>query len=408
VPRRHVLLAVTAGAVGELNLARGLAAGLHERGDEVVFLAPEAVRFLFEGSPFRHVTVDAMLPLMSHHLPRALERERADSLVLVDATSVFVTLETVWASDADFITRLRWPVVALDVWDLPETDLRWDFGTDALPISPRAVEVERRLVPVPFARPRPDGRRFNALPETQPPPRELRQELRDEFGLGPDDRLVLLLSSRWQTPEMQHWKHHQRLSRHLPALALRAVAELGPRVHVAHVGPQAFEGAEALGGRYHYVAQLHPDRFQALMGTADLLLTFNTSATSTLTALACGLPVVLAINSLSGRTVEEVAAALPRPPADPVRRWLEQVVPLHPFRVWPLGLYGLLTPVLADNPFTEAVRTVEVLDWAALTGACRELLFDAGAREQALRRQGAYAALARGLPDAAEVMLAQL
>jgi hypothetical protein len=403
-----VLLAVTAGAVGELNLARVLARGLHQRGDEVVFLAPEAVGFLFQGSPFRHLAVDALLPLMSHHLPRALKSERADTLVLVDATSVFVTLETVWASDADFITRLPLPVVALDVWDLPETDLRWDFGTDALPISARALDLQRRLVPVPFARPRPDGTRFDALPEVEAPSARARRELREELGLGGEDRVVLLLSSRWQTPEMQHWKHHQRLSRHLPALALEAVAALGPRVHAVHVGPQAFAGGEALAGRYHWIAQLHPDRFQALMATADLLLSFNTSATSTLSALASSLPIVLAINSHAGKTVEEVAAALPEPPAEPVRRWLERVVPLHPFRVWPLGLYGLLSPVLAANPFADAVRAVEVLDWPALTGACRELLFDAGARERVLRRQADYVRMVRALPAAADVMLAQL
>jgi hypothetical protein len=177
---------------------------------------------------------------------------------------------------------------------------------------------------------------------------------------------------------------------------------------VAHVGPQAFAGAEALGDRYHWIAQLRPDRFQALMGSADLLLSFNTSATSTLSALASALPVVLAVNSRSGRTVEDVAAAMPEPPAEPVRRWLEQVVPLHPFRVWPLGLYGLLSPVLAGNPFNDAVRTVELLDWAALTGACRELLEDGAARAQALQRQSDYARLVRSLPDAADVMLAQL
>ena len=405
---RHLFLAATAGAVGELNLARGLAQGLHERGHEVVFLAPEAVSFLFEGSPFRHVAVDPMLPLMAHHLPRAVRRERADSLVLVDVTSVFLTLETVWASETDFLTRLPLPVVALDVWDLPETDLRWDFGTDALPISPRALDLRRRVVPVPFAQPRDDGVRFDALPAFEPPGPELRREMRRELGLGEQDRLVLLLSSRWQTPEMQHWKHHQRLSRHLPALALQALATLGARVHAVHVGPQAFVGAEALGERYHWIAQLRPDRFQALMGSADLLLSFNTSATSTLSALALGLPVVLAVNSRAGRTVEEVTAALPDAAAEPVRRWLEQVVPLHRFRVWPLGLYGLLSPVLEGNPFSDAVRAVEVLEWEALTGACRELLFDGWAREQALQRQSDYCRFVRGLPAAADVMLAQL
>jgi Family of unknown function (DUF6365) len=404
---RHAFLAATAGAVGELNLARTVARELCERGDEAVFLAPQAVSFLFEGSRIEHQPVDGMLPLLAHQLPRALQRGRADSLVLVDVTSVYLTLETVWASEADFLARLPLPVVALDVWDLPRTDLRWDFGTDALPIPPGTLDIRRRLVPVPFARPGDDRFRFNALPEVEAPSAEERAGMRRELGLSADDRLVLLLSSRWQSPEMQHWKHHQRLARHLPALALEALAALDPRVHVAHVGPQAFAGGETLGARYHWIPQLRPERFHALMGAADVLLTFNTSATSTLSALALGLPVVLAINSHAGRTVDEVVAHLGGAPA-PVRRWLEQVVPLYPFRVWPLGLYGLLSPVLEGNPFTAAVRTVEVLDWDALTGACRELLFDPSAREEASRRQSAYCEQVRALPSGAEVLRSQL
>lgn len=408
MPRRHVFLAATAGAVGELNLARGIARGLVARGEEAVFLAPEAVAFLFEGTPIRHVAVDAMLPLLSHHLPRALARERADTLVLVDATSVFVTLETVWASDADFLTRLPVPVFALDVWDLPHTELSWDFGTDALPISPRTLDFTRRLVPVPFARPDDDAFRFDALPELTAPGDEERAAVRGELGLGADERLVLLLSSRWQAPEMQHWKHHQRLARHLPALALAAVADLGPRVHAAHVGPQPFEGAAALGSRYHWIAQAPPDRFHALMASADVLLTFNTSATSTLSALALGLPIVLATNSYAGRTPADLQAAVPFPLAGPARAWLDQVAPLYPFRVWPLGLFRLLSPVLEGNPFTEAVRAVEVLDFSALAGACRELLFDEPARAASLRRQADYVSRVRALPKGADVLLRQL
>jgi hypothetical protein len=328
--------------------------------------------------------------------------------VLVDTTSVFVTLETVWASEADFLTRLPLPVFALDVWDLPHTELSWDFGTDALPISPRALDFTRRLVPVPFARPDDDAFRFDALPELALPPADERARVRAEMGLAAEDRLVLLLSSRWQAPEMQHWKHHQRLARHLPQLALAAVAELGPRVHAAHVGPQPFAGAETLGGRYHWIAQAPPDRFHALMASADVLLTFNTSATSTLSALALGLPVVLAVNSYAGRTAADVEGAVPFALADGVRAWLEPVVPLYPFRVWPLGLHRLLSPVLERNPFTGAVRTVEVLDFSALVAACRQLLFDAGAREASLLRQAGYVARVRALPKGADVLLRQL
>jgi hypothetical protein len=406
--RRHLFLAVTPAALGELNLARDIARELHDRGDEVVFLAPAAMAFLFEGTAIRHRAVDAFVPSLSRALPELIRQERGDTVVLVDAASVFLTLDTVWAVDPAFLLDLEVPVVALDVWDLPATDLRWDFGPEALPIPPRVLEISRRLVPVPFARPRRDGACYDALPALRPLPPEEKAQARRELGWGDEERVVLLLSSRWQLPREQIWTNLRRLAEHLPALALEAVAALGPRARVVHVGPEAFAGAERLGERYRWIAQLAPERFQRLMGAADLLLTFNTSATSTLSALARGLPLVLAVNSRGGSTVEAVTADMAAPAAEPVRRWLEKVVPLYPFRVWPLGLHGLLTPVLADNPFTDALRTVELLDWDALVGACHALLFDPRARADALERQAAYCATVRTLPRGADVLRAQL
>jgi hypothetical protein len=396
--RRYLFVAATSSAMGELNLARALAGDLHAKGHAATFLAPAAVAWLFEGTPFPHVPVDDMLQRMPGLLPRLLRERQVDEVVLVDVTSVFLTL-TSWGQDIDFLLDLPVPVAGLDVWDLGETDLRWDFGAEALAISPRALEI-RRLVPVPFARPRHDGICYDAMPAVRPVTAEVRDRMRAEIGIGPEERLLLLLSSRWQLPEAQLWKHHRRLALHVPALALEAAAALGPRVHVAHVGPQAFEGAGVLGERYHWIPQLTPERFETMMGSADALLSFATSSPSTFVALALGVPVVLAVNSRRGRTVEEVLGSVPRP-GGPVPRWLEPVVPLYPFRLWPLGLHGLLTPVLRDNPFNEAVRTVELLDWDDLVAACGEMLFEPGARAALQGRQADYCAAVRRLPRGA-------
>jgi hypothetical protein len=405
--RRHLFLAATSSAMGELNLARGIAWELHERGEVVDFLAPESVGMLFRDTPFRHLAVDPMLQRMPEMLPRLLARERTDVVFLVDQASVLLALETAQGQDTGFLYDLPVPLAALDVWDLPETDLKWDFGVNTLAIPPRALEVRRRLVPVPFAKPLKDGTHYDALPRLEPLAAEARRDMRAEMGLGTDDRLVLMLSSRWQMPEAQMWKHHRRLAEHLPALALEAVASLGERVHVAHVGPQAFAGREVLGERYHWFPQLAPDRFQGTVASADLLLSFATSSPSTFTALALGVPVVLAVNSRRGRTVEELLEGMPDA-APPVQRFLERAAPLYPFLLWPLGLHGLLSPVLAGNPFSDALRAVELLDWGALRDACAQALFDGAARESALQRQAEYCALVHGLPSGADLLLAQL
>jgi hypothetical protein len=264
------------------------------------------------------------------------------------------------------------------------------------------LEFTKRVVPVPFARPLP-GVGFNALPPGGPPSEGERQASRDELGLSGDDKVVLLLSATWQAPEAQFWKYHTRLARHLPPLLFKALAALGPRVRVVHLGPQPFLGTEALGDRYQRVPQMSAERFKALMNSADLHLSVNASATSNFAATAIGLPILLVRNSHAGATVDEVLSKLTHDAAPAVREWLPHVVPLARFRVWPIGLYDLMTPVLADNPFTTTMETVELLDWDALVATCGRLLFDPAARAELRGRQAAYCAMVRELPGAADV-----
>jgi uncharacterized protein DUF6365 len=236
------------------------------------------------------------------------------------------------------------------------------------------------------------------MPETK------RAALRGELGAVGEDKLLLHASSRWQQPEVQNFKHHQRVARRLPDLVAPRLAGLGPLVKVVHVGPAPFGSWSAgMGERYRWLPPVSSERLDDLLGAADLLLSFNTTGTITISAVARGLPVVVAINSHHGRTVEEVAADLPQPPAEAVRRWLAEVVPLHPFRIWPLGLYRFLSPVLAGNPFTRAFRTVEVLDEEGFVQACRELLFDDRARARQQEEQQAYREEVSRLPSAGEV-----
>src|SRR5262245_21469338 len=404
--RCHLFVALNAAAFGELSLGIRIAEELHARGEEVDFLAPTTTAVLFRDSPFAHLPVNTLLPSLVEVLPGMVREKPYASVALIDVIAVVATLDTAWAIDPGFLHGLGVPVIALDNWNVGETDLRWDHGSDFLAITPKVLEFRKRLVPAPFARPLP-GVGYNALPGVGPLSEAERQAVRDELGVPAAERLVLLLSAKWQTPEAQLWKNHGRLARLFPPLVLEAMAGLGPQVRVVHVGPERFEGGEVLAGRYDWRPHVEPRIFRALVGASDLLLSFNVSAPAMSSAIAMGVPVALLVNSHAGRTVDEVLSGLPGAPEN-VRRWLPRVVPLHRFRVWPIGLHDLLTPVLAGNPLLTAVETIEALEWDTLLEGCRVLLFDRAARERLRERQAAYCATVRSLPSGADVFLAYL
>src|SRR5690606_5204797 len=107
-----------------------------------------------------------------------------------------------------------------------------------------------------------------------------------------------------------------------------------PRLRLVHVGPEPMPPLQAaLGERYRHLEPVPPARFADLVGTADLLLSFNASATSIGLAIAVGTPVLLGELTRSG-TAETLVAELATP-SPALVDWLRQAGELHPFRVWP-------------------------------------------------------------------------
>src|SRR5262249_40103968 len=120
-------------------------------------------------------------------------------------------------------------------------------------------------------------------------------------------------------------------------------------------------------------------------------------------AMTMGIPIVQGICSASGATADEVLAQVPAPtPA--VVDWVTRMAPLHPFRMWPIGLSDFLAPILAANPFASAMRTVEVLDECAWGGAGHGVICAAGGAEAEGGRRAASAAAVHKLPSAADVV----
>ncbi len=398
--RKHLLVAPSGAAFGEIQQGLLLGRQLVARGEAVTLFAPKDAAVLVPGSGVEHLANDAEVPVLASATRRLMEKGGFASLTLVDATACGLAFETL-GTDLRFLDALPAPVVALDYWNLHEAGLIWDFGTDATAIPSKLLDIERRLVPVPVVRPMAGRAAYCAMPAREPSDRTA---ARAEFGLGATQRVVLFAQSRWQLPDVQNWKHHARVARHLPPLLLRRLARLGDDVHLLHVGPEAWDGA-VLGSRYHWLDQMPPERFRALLSAADLFLSANATGTTTVAAMAEGVPILLARNSYRGKTVEEVEERVGHGLHEDVRTWLAGVAPLYPFRLWPLGLSEFLGPVLKDNPYLDGLREVEIVDEDGFLRAAEALLFDPAVASELRERQAAYGRRVAELPSAADVFL---
>ncbi len=405
-PRTHLFVAAQT-AFGEAVLGLRIAHELHARGDKIVVLAGEALAVLTKGTPFRTISV----PPGEHRqgltkiVKKVVAEVHPDSVILLDATLVYWLLKA-QKTDATFVRDVGVPLIGLDVWNAREAGLTWDVCGTTWEHSRYSLDVKHRLVPVPFARPKGLPGLYNALPKPTVVAADDREEVRADLDVGPKGRLLLLTSARWQHPTMQAHDMGRRLAASLPSLAAELIGRLGPDVRVIHVGPEAF-AMPNLGRRYTWLSQRTPARFATILAASDLLLSFNFSATTIVSAIATGLPVLLGVNSYEG-TADEIAARLPEAPSPGLRGWLKQASPVAAYKVWPLGLHKFLAPVAQDNPYTSAVRMLEVLEESSFVDAMRSLLFDDAARGKLVEQQAAYSREVAKLPSAANLVAGYL
>ncbi|MCY1014427.1 DUF6365 family protein [Pyxidicoccus sp. MSG2] len=401
---RFLFLALTRAGWGETALGLRIAEELTAQGSSVSFLAHKSNSLLMADTPFaREFISDEAGMLVRAYVDSLVKDERPTAIVLSDmaTTQRFCSQANV---DASFLAQYGLPLLAIDTWDQATTGATMDlFLGEPQALDLGLARASRPLLPVPILHSAPRPGAYDCMPEPVRLTRRVRTHLRDNLGIGDSERLVLLCTATWQHMRYRS-RHGNRMAAALPLLLAEYVSRLGPSVHLVHVGPAAFPLQERLGERYHWLPPLQSLHFEELLGSSDLLVSANISAGTNLKAIASGVPTVVVHNSHEVEELFELESRLPQPPSDALRRWLVDTLPLYRFRLWPLGWFDFLAPVLKDNPFMRAVETVELTDERAFVETCQQLLHDDTSRRSMLERQAAYVAGVRRLPRASEVV----
>lgn len=400
--RTHLFLASFPGSRGEIALALRVAKDLQEQGDRIVFLIRSEHSASFSNTPFEVVTIDSMFPL-DNYMSSLVQTYNADSIILADLHSNSVWLkysnQGIW-----FLNQNSVPVFAIDIYHLTE-DVKYadaffdqDYDVSYLSSVPRA-----RITPVPFVSPDATPDAYDALPSVVQVSDQDKKQICQDFGIGKDEKLLLMVGAKWQTPSFWQDIHIRRAAMRVPNLISYYLSRI-PNVRIIHIGPEAYHIDRNLEGRYHWLDQLDPKRYQAILASADIFLTCNLSSNTLASAVALGIPSLLIRNSFRVRTVDEAIAKIPGKPSERLLNWLESTVPINCFYNWPGGYYRLLSRLLPNNPYCETFDTAELFHEHEVIEKCHKLLFDSAARQQMRERQQRYVSLVHSLPGGADLL----
>lgn len=400
----YLFLALTNGGWGETALGIRIAEDLAADGDaKITFLAHASNRMALVGTPFaQEIVTEESGKLLRLYVDAIMESEPTTAIVLSDlvTTQRFCGQHGV---SSEFLGEYGVPMLAIDTWEHTVTGPTLDlFLGDPHALDLSLAKISRPLLPAPILSPSPREGAYCCLPRPLHVPRRVRTHLRNNLGIGDSEQLVLLSTAPWQHLRFAS-PHGNRLAAALPLLLAEYVDRLGPSVHLAHVGPKAYPLAEKLGDRYHWLPPLVPLHFDELLASVDLLVSANISASTNLKAISSGIPTVVVHNSYEAREIGDLAPFLDTP-SEALLQWLAAMLPIYPFRLWPLGWFQFLAPALKDNPYLDAVASVELLDERGFEETCRSLLFDRTAQQRHLDRQAEYVRALARLPRAREVV----
>lgn len=407
---RLLFLAMSSAGYGETLIGMQLARQLTKAGVECHFIIETASEKMLHGGPLPYTVLDASMGSFAQLLvDEQVARLRPDAIVLSDYFTYCGVFAKRFGVDPWFIDRYDLPILPIDIWEWEESGFHVDvFGTKHIPVSDRILNLGGYLRPVPVCHPlangNPDAFPFRLFESGERVSRRTRGHLRETFGIGPRERLVLLAVAAWQQSTFSE-EEGNRLAASVPRLLAHYLAELPPSTRFALVGAVPPVLAELPPERTLVLPACAPSRFNALLGAVDLVVTLNVAATTLARATLCGTPGL----ALTNRFTVAEPAQLEQVESDlgglsgAVRSWAAQSLPLYPFRMWPLGFHSFLDPLLAGNPYGEAILTAELLDEPAVVSAMTNALYDADTGHRLAAAQDGYRQQLAGLPDTVEV-----
>jgi len=401
MPRQtHLFLTLSRAGWGEASFGLYLAEQLRRRNENVLFLRHAGNEHLFAGTPFENHPIGDHIGTLIWPLIKECARENnIASVVLCDSWTTDGFLRRCKV-DGAVLFELGVPVIGVDTWDnVSRADPIDIFGTERKAASDWVRRVAG-LLPCPIVRPsnRAGVCRFLNSPVSLA--KRVRAHVRDGWGLRPTDSVILFCTASWQQTTYND-ADGDRCAVTFPALLAQYASELGPDVHFVHVGPAPLEPLQRIGGRYKWLPPLG-NKFDLALGAVDLLVSANASATTVNKAIASQIPVLILENSCRASALDEAIEWLGNRATPQVIEWLTTALPIFPFRLWPIGLYKFITPILHENPYADAAESVEWLDRQKVIDRTRALLFSVSIRAELQQRQHEYCCRIQHLPTAAE------
>jgi hypothetical protein len=359
-------------AFGELLIAQYFARQVAAAGYTPYFIIPPTHEKVLKESGYKYTLLFPKMAKINRILLQDFQHRYRPGLVILSDFINFHFCEKHYGLTREDLDIFEGRLGTFDNfhWKLEKREMD-TYGFRAREVS--NVDIDNygfRLLPCPIVNPAPDrpeiGEYYYPLNEDYIEYDETsKKKLRTELSLPLDKPIGLVTSAAWQSTYRQypHVKTFVRKSGNTFMDILKTTFKNGVIIYVGK--NPGFESNN--GARFIHFDRLNPLEFEKYAMASDIYISKNVSSTTLARFSLSGLPTAVLINSK--QTVDGLDKSAH-----------------YPFRMFPVGWFKFLKPVLKDNPYARLVNEMEIFDERETVEKLKSLIHKKTTREECKNR----------------------
>lgn len=365
-------------AYGELLIAYYFAKTIAACGYKPYFIIPPSHEKVIKDSGFKYSVLIPKLGKINRLLLADCEHKYKPGLVILADFINYHFCERHYGLTGEDLEVFSGTMGTFDNfhWDLEKREMD-TYGFRARNVHGLSTGGYRfRLLPCPLVNPgltRVDNREFyySLLNDFLDYDEDMKVKLRKELSLPLHKPICITTTAAWQStykqyPHVEHFVH--KVDTRFRDI-LGRVFKNGLLLTVGKDSPIGAGGA----GRVIRFDHLSPWDFEKYALASDLFVSRNITSTTLARLALSGLPSAVLINSNPGK--------------DDRQRKREMD---YPYRMFPVGWFKFLNPVLKGNPYVNVVKELEIFDVHKTAQGLRTLVLDKELRQECRRQALAF------------------
>lgn len=358
-------------AYGEFQIAVDFAMKVADLGHEVMFLIPKSHVDKMKGLNIKYRVLILKGAAINRIILRDIEDTFKPSCVVLSDFLNYAFCEKHYGLTTDDLCVFSGLIGAFDLYNFTLAGKRIDtYGFRSKEISRLSVDgYDFLLQPSPVVQPTLSDKenhfRYRIFDGIATISLNDIKNAREKIGIDPSEKLIIMTGAVWQS-SFRPYDDVKSMVALVDDVIMRMVSRLPKNYTVFWVGARHSAFPEGLT-KIRHVDSMSTAEFDTMISCCDAFISTNHISTSMIRAALRGVPVVTLGNSYLKRQGKFRALTGGVEPDI-----LNNIDTIYPFRMFPVGWYFFLEPVVKANPFYDLVKYVEVFDIDMVLAAVEE------------------------------------